>query len=86
MNQTKQKPFEIRFDRIVLAYKMVKANQGSFGVDGISLEAHEEDLLNNLYKLWNRTSSGSYFPQAVIKQNIECPQSNSSYYRQRPIN
>jgi RNA-directed DNA polymerase len=71
MNQTKQKPFEIRFDRIVLAYKMVKANQGSFGVDGISLEAYEEDLLNNLYKLWNRMSSGSYFPQAVRQVEID---------------
>src|SRR5580700_9304064 len=71
MNQTKQKPFEIRFDRIVLAYKMVKANQGSFGVDGISLEAYEEDLLNNLYKLWHRMSSGSYFPQAVRQVEID---------------
>ena len=71
MSQTKQKPFEIRFDRIVLAYKTVKANKGSHGVDGVSLEAYEENLQGNLYKLWNRMSSGSYFPQAVRQVEID---------------
>jgi len=71
MLQTKQKPFEIRFDRIVLAYKTVKANKGSHGVDGVSLEAYEENLQDNLYKLWNRMSSGSYFPQAVRQVEID---------------
>ena len=71
MLQTKQKPFEIRFDRIVLAYKTVKANKGSHGVDDVSLEAYEEDLQDNLYKLWNRMSSGSYFPQAVRQVEID---------------
>jgi len=71
MSQTKQKPFEIRFDRIVLAYKTVKANKGSHGVDDVSLEAYEEDLQDNLYKLWNRMSSGSYFPQAVRQVEID---------------
>jgi RNA-directed DNA polymerase len=71
MSQTKQKPFEIRFDRIVVAYKTVKANKGSYGVDGISLEAYEVNLQDNLYKLWNRMSSGSYFPQAVRQVEID---------------
>jgi hypothetical protein len=42
MLQTKQKPFEIRFDRVVLAYKTVKANKGSHGVDDVSLEAYKK--------------------------------------------
>jgi RNA-directed DNA polymerase len=47
------------------AYKRVKANKGSSGVDGESLEVFEKDMKNNLYKLWNRMSSGSYFPPPV---------------------
>ena len=47
------------------AYKRVKANKGSSGVDGESLEVFEKDLKNNLYRLWNRMSSGSYFPPPV---------------------
>ena len=70
MLQTEQKPFAIRFDRVVMAYKAVKANKGSHGVDDVSLEAYEEDLQGNLYKLWNRMSSGSYFPQAVRQVEI----------------
>jgi RNA-directed DNA polymerase len=64
-SQTKRKPFEMRFDRVVLAYKAVKANKGSHGVDEVSLEAYEVNLQGNLYRLWNRLSSGSYFPQPV---------------------
>ena len=71
MLQTKQKPFDIRFDRIVRAYKTVKANKGSHGVDEVSLERYEEHLQDNLYKLWNRMSSGSYFPQAVKQVEID---------------
>jgi RNA-directed DNA polymerase len=71
MLQTKQKPFEIRFDRVVRAFKDVKANKGSYGVDEITLEAYEENLQGNLYKLWNRMSSGSYFPKPV--KQVEIP-------------
>lgn len=71
MLQTTRKPFVIRFDRIVMAYRSVKANKGSHGVDNVSLEAYEEDLQGNLYKLWNRLSSGSYFPQAVREVEID---------------
>src|SRR5579863_7339955 len=47
------------------AYQKVKANHGAAGVDGESIEAFEQDLKNNLYKIWNRMSSGSYFPPPV---------------------
>jgi len=47
------------------AYKRVKGNKGSSGVDGETLEAFEKNLKNNLYKLWNRMSSGTYFPPPV---------------------
>ena len=43
----------------------VKANQGAAGVDGQSIAEFEADLEDNLYKLWNRLSSGSYFPRAL---------------------
>jgi len=71
LSQTKRKPFEIRFDRVVLAYKAVRANKGSHGVDGVSLEAYEVNIQDNLYKLWNRVSSGSYFPQPVRLVEID---------------
>src|SRR5436309_718279 len=44
------------------SYQRVQANQGSAGVDGESLTMFEKDLKGNLYKVWNRMSSGSYFP------------------------
>jgi RNA-directed DNA polymerase len=47
------------------AYKRVKARKGSSGVDGETLEAFEKNLKKNLYKLWNRMSSGTYFPPPV---------------------
>jgi len=59
------KPFEIPKQRVVQAYKLVKANAGTAGIDGQTLEEFEQDLKNNLYKLWNRLSSGSYFPPPV---------------------
>ena len=59
------KPFEIPKREVWEAYKRVKANQGAAGVDGQTIEDFEVDLGNNLYKLWNRMSSGSYFPAPV---------------------
>jgi group II intron reverse transcriptase/maturase len=52
------------------AYKRVKANRGAAGVDDQSIEEFEADLQNNLYKLWNRMSSGSYFPPPVKRVQI----------------
>ncbi len=59
------KPFDIPKERFVQAYKLVKANAGAAGIDRESLEDFAKDLKGNLYKLWNRMSSGSYYPPAV---------------------
>jgi hypothetical protein len=59
------KPYAISKQVVWEAYQRVKANQGAAGVDGQSIEAFEADLKNNLYKVWNRMSSGSYFPPPV---------------------
>ena len=59
------KPFEISKISVMEAYKRVKANDGSAGVDGQSIEDFEKDLKGNLYKIWNRMSSGCYFPPPV---------------------
>jgi RNA-directed DNA polymerase len=65
------KPFEISKWKLVTAFEKVKANCGSAGVDGESVAAFEENLRGNLYKLWNRLSSGSYFPPPV--RAVEIP-------------
>lgn len=57
------KPFEISKHDVVRAWELVKANDGAAGVDGETIEQFESRLKGNLYKLWNRLSSGSYFPQ-----------------------
>lgn len=59
------KPFTIPKQRVMEAFKAVKANAGAAGVDAQSIEDFEKDLKGNLYKLWNRMSSGSYFPPPV---------------------
>jgi retron-type reverse transcriptase len=56
------KPFKIPKREVWEAFKRVKANQGAAGVDGQSIAEFEANLSGNLYKLWNRVSSGSYFP------------------------
>src|ERR1700704_2659358 len=64
------KPFKITKKQVYEAYKAVKSNAGSAGVDGQTIEQFEADLQNNLYKLWNRMSSGSYFPPPVRAVSI----------------
>jgi RNA-directed DNA polymerase len=59
------KPFMIEKRQVYKAYKAVKSNRGAAGVDGQTIEQFEEDLEGNLYKIWNRMSSGSYFPPPV---------------------
>ena len=59
----KAKPFDIPKREVWEAFKRVKANQGAAGVDGQSIAEFEANLSGNLYKLWNRMSSGSYFPR-----------------------
>lgn len=61
----KMKPFDVSKQAVWQAYLKVKANAGVAGSDGQSLEQFERDRNNNLYKLWNRLSSGSYLPPPV---------------------
>ncbi len=59
------KPFDIPKSLVFSAYKKVKENRGGAGIDDLTIEKFDQDLSKNLYKLWNRLSSGSYFPPAV---------------------
>ena len=68
------KPYAIPKQLVWDAYQRVKANRGAAGVDGESLAAFETDLKNNLYKVWNRMSSGSYYPPPV--RLVEIPKDN----------
>jgi RNA-directed DNA polymerase len=63
--QPNGKPFDISKREVWQAYQRVAANKGAPGVDGVALEAFEKDLKDNLYRIWNRMSSGSYFPPPV---------------------
>ena len=67
------KPFQIPKQLVWEAYKSVKANKGAAGVDGVSIEDFEADLRNNLYRIWNRMSSGTYFPPPVRAVEILKP-------------
>jgi retron-type reverse transcriptase len=66
----KEKPFDISKRVVWDAFEKVKANHGAAGVDGESIAEFEKDLKGNLYKLWNRLSSGSYFPPPVRAVDI----------------
>jgi len=68
---SKVKPFEISKWLVWEAYQKVRANKGAPGVDGETIEEFEQDLENNLYRLWNRLSSGTYFPPPV--KAVEIP-------------
>jgi len=67
---TGAKPFDIPKREVWEAFKKVKANRGAAGVDGQSIAEFEAGLADNLYKLWNRLSSGSYFPPPVRRVDI----------------
>jgi RNA-directed DNA polymerase len=64
-SKSQVKPFDISKAVVWEAYRRVKANKGAAGVDGVTIEQYEQDLKKNLFKLWNRLSSGSYFPPPV---------------------
>ena len=70
LTDTTSKPFMIDKRRVYEAYKAVKSNKGGAGVDGQTIEAFEADLKGNLYRIWNRMSSGSYFPPPVRAVSI----------------
>jgi RNA-directed DNA polymerase len=73
------KSFEMSKWEVQEAYEKVKANKGAPGVDGYSIEDFEKDLRNNLYRIWNRMSSGSYFPPPV--KAVEIPKSHGDGVR-----
>jgi RNA-directed DNA polymerase len=70
----KAKSYEISRHTVWEAYERVKANKGAAGVDGESIQKFEENLKDNLFKIWNRMSSGSYFPPPV--KAVEIPKKN----------
>ena len=75
MPEHKDKPFAIPKQLVGEAWRQVKANKGAPGVDGQALGEFESDLENGLYKIWNRMSSGSYFPPPVRAVEIPKPHS-----------
>lgn len=76
----KAKPFCISKREVWETYKQVKANHGTAGIDKETRDSFEKNLSNNLYKVWNRMSSGSYFPQPV--RRVEIPKGDG---RTRPL-
>jgi RNA-directed DNA polymerase len=76
---TTNKPFSIDKRRVYEAYKAVKSNGGAAGVDRQTIEQFEADLGGNLYKIWNRMSSGTYFPPPVLAVSI--PKKNGADFR-----
>ena len=81
MNEPKQqdKPFQISKGKVWEAYERVKANKGAAGVDEQSITEFEADRDRNLYKIWNRMSSGSYFPPPV--KAVEIPKAGGKGVR-----
>ena len=69
-SEARAKPFEIPKREVSTAWKRVKKQAGAGGVDGVSIADFEAKLSQNLYKLWNRMSSGSYIPKAVKRVEI----------------
>lgn len=67
---SKTKSYCISKEVVMEAYKLVKANKGSSGIDNQTIEEFEQNWKDNLYKLWNKMSSGSYFPKPVKRVNI----------------
>jgi group II intron reverse transcriptase/maturase len=76
MPSSEDKSFAIPKLMVWEAWRQVKANKGAPGVDGQDLESFEADLRDNLYKIWNRMSSGTYFPPPVRAVEIPKPHGN----------
>jgi len=72
-SESPDKPFDISKRDVWEAWLKVKENQGAPGVDGQSIADFHKDLKNNLYKVWNRMSSGSYLPSPVRAVEIDKP-------------
>src|ERR1700749_1962095 len=73
-DMTSAKPYCIAKRTVWEAYQQVKANRGAAGIDDETIADFEQDLSRNVYKLWNRMSSGSYFPPPV--KQVEIPKAS----------
>ena len=73
------KPYRIAKRTVWAAYQLVKANRGAAGIDDETIAMFEQKLSGNLYKLWNRMSSGSYFPPPV--KQVEIPKAKGGTRR-----
>jgi len=78
-SSSRAKSFCISKQVVWEAYKRVKEKQGAAGVDSESIEMFERNLKNNLYKIWNRMSSGTYFPPPV--RSVEIPKKDGGVRR-----
>ncbi|GAC06427.1 hypothetical protein [Paraglaciecola chathamensis] len=67
---TSTKSFDKPKQLVWRGYQRVRANKGAAGIDRVSLSTFEQNLKGNLYEIWNRMSSGSYMPPAVLQVNI----------------
>ena len=76
-DMTTAKPYSITKRAVWEAYQQVKANRGSAGIDDETIAMFEQDLPRNLYKLWNRMSSGSYFPPPV--KQVQIPKAKGGF-------
>ena len=74
MSGPEGKPFAMPRQLVWQAWKSVKANKGAAGADGVTIEDFKADLGNNLYKIWNRMPSGTYFPPPV--RAVEIPKAS----------
>ena len=72
--KAKPKSYQISEHAVREAYRRVKRNKGAEGIDQMTFDDFERNLERNLYKVWNRMSSGSYFPTAV--RQVEIPKGN----------
>ena len=76
-DMTSAKPYSIAKRTVREAYQLVKANRGSAGIDDETIAMFEQNLPKNLYKLWNRMSSGSYFPPPV--KQVQIPKGSGGF-------
>ena len=81
--RTSTKPYVIAKRAVWEAYQRVKANRGAAGIDEETIEMFEQNLSRNLYKLWNRMSSGSYFPPPV--RQVEIPKAKDQGWTTRAV-
>src|SRR5881392_895611 len=76
-DMTSIKPYYIAKRTVWEAYQQVKANRGAAGIDDETIAMFEQNLSKNLYKLWNRMSSGSYIPPPV--KQVEIPKAKGGF-------